>query len=127
MAEHAADEFAERELEKARQSLADARKLNEADGSVPGVINRVYFAAFHAAQAVLSARGTLPDDEDHVPAQFAEDVVIAEETSMDDAQFLNGLRAYRKKADYEHEPVDIDLDAKVARAERFVDDMAAFC
>ena len=76
---------------------------------------------------MLSVRGTLPEDEDHVPAQFAEDVVIAEETSTDDAQFLNGLRAYRRKADYEHEPVDLDLDAKIARAERFVDDMETFC
>ena len=120
-------EFADAELRKAGEALSDAMKLREADGSTPGVVNRVYFAAFHAARAVLSVRGTLPDDEDHVPAQFAEDVVIAEETSMEDAQFLNGLRAYRKKADYEHESVDVDLDAKLVRAERFVDDMAAFC
>ena len=46
---------------------------------------------------------------------------------MEDAQFLNGLRAYRTKADYEHEDVDVDLDARIVRAERFVDDMAAFC
>jgi uncharacterized protein (UPF0332 family) len=116
-------EFAEVELRKARAALSDAKKLREADGSTPGVVNRVYFAAFHAARAVLSVRGTLPDDEDHVPAQFAEDVVIAEETSMEDAQFRNGLRAYRTKADYEHESVDVDLGAKVVRAERFVDDI----
>ena len=85
-------EFADAELRKAREALSDAKKLREADGSTPGVVNRVFFVAFHAARAVLSVRGTLPDDEDHVPAQFAEDVVIAEETSMEDAQFLNGLR-----------------------------------
>jgi uncharacterized protein (UPF0332 family) len=118
---------AETELTQARAALSDARKLREADGSTAGVLNRTYFAAFHAARAVLSVRGTLPEDEDHVPAQFAEDVVIAEETSMDDAQFLNGLRAFRKKADYENEDVNVDLDAKLARAERFLDDMAAFC
>lgn len=120
-------EFADRELEKAREALADAQKLRDADGSIPGVVNRIYYAAFHAAQAVLSVRGTLPDDEDHVPAQFAEDVVIAEETSMEDAQFLNQMRAYRKKADYEHEPIDVDVDSKLVRAERFIDDVAAFC
>ncbi|WP_254837563.1 HEPN domain-containing protein [Natronomonas marina] len=120
-------DFADAELRKAREALDDAQKLREADGSTAGVVNRTYFAAFHAAQAVLSVRGTLPDDEDHVPAQFAEDVVIAEETSMEDAQFLNGLRAYRKKADYEHEDVEMDLDAKLVRAERFVEDMEDFC
>ena len=90
------------------------------------LVNRTHFAAFHAARAVLSVRGALPDDEDHVPARFAEDVVIAEETSMEDAQFRNELRAYRKTADYEHDSVDVDLDAKRVRAERFVDDTTAF-
>jgi len=119
--------IADAELRKAREALSDAKKRREAAGSTPGVVNRAYFAAFHAARAVLSVRGTLPDDEDHIPPQFAEDVVIAEETSMEDARFLDGLRAYRKTADYEHESVDVDLDAKVVRAERFVDDRTAFC
>lgn len=120
-------EFAQGELQKAREALADARILHEADGSTAGTVDRIYFAAFHAARAVLSARGTLPDDEDHVPAQFAEDVVIEEETAMEDAQFLNQMRAYRKKADYGQESVDVDVDAKLARAERFIEDMEAFC
>lgn len=120
-------EFADAELQKAREALDDAQKLQDAGGSTQGVVNRIYYAAFHAARAVLSVRGTLPDDEDHVPAQFAEDVVIAEETSMEDAQFLNGMRAARKKADYEHDEVTIDLDAKIVRAERFIDEMEAFC
>ena len=120
-------EFADAELRKAGEALSDARKLREADGSTPGAVDRAYFAAFHAARAVLSVRGTLPGDEDHLPAQFAEDIAIAEESSMEDAQLLNGLRAYRKKADYEHESVDADLGARIARAERLVDDVVAFC
>ena len=39
---------------------------------------------------------------------------------------INQMRAYRKKADHEHEDVDVDLDAKLVRAERFLDDMEAF-
>ena len=42
---------------------------------------------------------------------------------MGDARLLNGLHAYRKKADYEHESVDVDIGARTARAERFVDDI----
>lgn len=120
-------EYANAELEKARESLADARILNDNDGSTAGVVNRVYYAAFHAAQAVLSERGNLPEDEDHVPSHFAEDVVMVEEIPMEEAQFLNSMRAYRKKADYEYEAVELDLDAKIVRAERFVDEMADFC
>ena len=37
------------------------------------------------------------------------------------------MRAYRKKADYEHEPIDLDVGSNVARADRFIDDMEAFC
>jgi len=120
-------EHVDAELEKAREALADARILNENDGSTAGVVNRVYYAAFHAAQAVLSERGNLPEDEDHVPSHFAEDVVMVEEIPMEEAQFLNSMRAYRKKADYEHETVELDLDAKIVRAKRFVDEMADFC
>ncbi|MUV86864.1 HEPN domain-containing protein [Natronomonas sp. CBA1123] len=120
-------EHVDAELEKAREALADARILNENDGSTAGVVNRVYYAAFHAAQAVLSERGNLPEDEDHVPSHFAEDVVMVEEIPMEEAQFLNSMRAYRKKADYEHETVELDLDAKIVRAERFVDEMTDFC
>lgn len=123
----ATTEYAQRELQKARTALEDARILSDKDGSTAGVINRVYYTAFHAARAVLSVRGTLPDDEDHVPAQFAEDVVIAEETSMEDAQFLNQMRSFRKRADYEHDDLDVDVGAKIARAEQFVDDIAEFC
>jgi uncharacterized protein (UPF0332 family) len=120
-------EFADAELSMAREALEDARILNESGGSTPAIVNRVYYAAFHAAQAVLSERGNLPDDEDHVPSHFAEDIVMVEEIPMEEAQFLNGMRAYRKKADYEHEAVELDLDAKIVRAERFVDEMADFC
>jgi hypothetical protein len=81
-------DFADAEPRKGREALSDARTLREADGSTAGVVDRVYFAAFHAVRTVLSVRGSLPDDEDHVPAQFAENVVVAEETSMEDARFL---------------------------------------
>lgn len=120
-------EFADAELQKAREALADARILHEGGGSTAGTVDRIYYAAFHAARAVLSVRGSLPEDEDHVPAQFAEDVVIAEETSMEDAQFLNQMRAYRKRGDLEQESLDLDVEAKIARADRFIEDMVEFC
>lgn len=47
------DENAELELEQARDALADARVLLTGDGTDAGVVNRLYYAAFHAAQAVF--------------------------------------------------------------------------
>ena len=39
---------------------------------------------------------------------------------------IDQMRAYRKKAGHEHEEINVDLDAKLVRAERFLDDMEAF-
>ena len=61
-------DFVDAELRKGREALSDARTLREADGSTAGVVDWVYFAAFHAVRTVLSVRGSLSDDEDHVPA-----------------------------------------------------------
>lgn len=47
---------AQQELERAREALADARVLLEGQGSDVGVLNRLYYAAFHGAQAALYAR-----------------------------------------------------------------------
>ena len=60
-------DFADAEPRKGREALSDARTPREADGSTAGVVDRVYFAAFHAVRTVLSVRGSLPDDEDTSP------------------------------------------------------------
>lgn len=51
---------AERELKQAREGLADARLLIDQGGSVNGTANRLYYACFHAARAVLYDRGEYP-------------------------------------------------------------------
>ena len=48
---------AERELERARAALHDAEVLFEGDGTDTGVLNRLYYASFHGAQAILYVRG----------------------------------------------------------------------
>lgn len=47
-------------LDRARDALADAQLLIEQGGSQSGVVNRLYYATFHAAQAVLYAYGMNP-------------------------------------------------------------------
>ena len=51
------DEYAEDELEKANDALSDARKLRDVNGTDEAIINRLYYACFHAAQSVLHTRG----------------------------------------------------------------------
>ncbi len=50
----------EDQLRQARQALADADGARDAQLSDALVINRLYYACFHAAQAVLYHRGTIP-------------------------------------------------------------------
>ncbi|MFC6903811.1 hypothetical protein [Halalkalicoccus tibetensis] len=55
MREHAAEE-----MEKSRTALEDANTLREGGGSDEAIVNRLYYACFHAAQAVLYANGYDP-------------------------------------------------------------------
>lgn len=51
----------ESELDQAREALSDAEGALDADLSAAVVINRCYYACFHAAQAVLYDRGFDPN------------------------------------------------------------------
>ncbi len=53
------ERYVEEELAKAQQALNDAEQL-ASGGSDEGVVNRLYYAAFHAAQAALYDRGIEP-------------------------------------------------------------------
>ncbi len=54
------DGYVGEELEQAQTALADAKILQEGSGSDTAVVNRLYYACFHAAQAVLYAKGFDP-------------------------------------------------------------------
>ena len=43
-------------LEQAHQALHDGQMLRSA-GSLRGALNRIYYAAFHAARALLATKG----------------------------------------------------------------------
>ena len=47
----------DQEFERAEQMLADATKAHEVGISKATIVNRLYYACFHAAQAALYARG----------------------------------------------------------------------
>jgi len=63
------DEAVEDQLRQARQALADAEGAREAELSDAVVINRCYYACFHAAQAVLYDRGHDPSSHSRCSAQ----------------------------------------------------------
>lgn len=115
-------EYPEEELHEARDALSDAAVL-KGRGTDKAVVNRLYYACFHAAQAVLYSKGFEPSTHQGVTMLFGREVVSSGEASGDDARFLNRLRDYREQADYDHDPIEADIDALFERAEEFVADM----
>lgn len=109
------------QLEQAREAISDARGARDAGLSDAVVVNRCYYACFHAAQAALYDRGFEPESHGAVLSLFGSEVVVDGAAPRDDGRFLNELSTLRKQADYGHEPVDEDVDALVERAASFVD------
>ncbi|MCH7660103.1 MAG: HEPN domain-containing protein [Euryarchaeota archaeon] len=104
------DEYAEDELEKANDALSDARKLRDVGGTDEAVINRLYYACFHAAQSVLHTRGFDPTTHGGVLTLFGREIVSEGDATGDDGRFLNELQSYRLSADYEHTGIEADID-----------------
>jgi uncharacterized protein (UPF0332 family) len=75
MADRPVDD-ARQELQRARDALTDASVLLEGDGTTAGVLNRLYYAAFHGAQAGLYASGRNPSSHGHVRQLFGQHLVL---------------------------------------------------
>lgn len=115
---------ARRELRRARDALRDCRVLIDGGGTDAGVINRLYYATFHAAQAVLYARGENPTSHGHVRQAFGQRVVLDGDASREEGRLLGTLYDYRQEADYGRGVSDVDVDALAGDVEAFVDHMA---
>jgi len=111
------------QVRQARQALDDAHGARDADLSDAVVINRLYYACFHAAQAVLYHRGFEPESHGGVLSLFGSEVVAAGDASRDRGRFLNDLSTLRKQADYGYEPIDENVDSLLSTTESFVDEM----
>lgn len=108
------------QFRQARQALDDAEGAREADLSDAVVVNRLYYACFHAAQAVLYDRGHEPESHGGVLSLFGSEVVVEGDASRSHGRLLNDLSALRKQADYGYEPIDEDVDALVDDVRSFV-------
>ena len=86
-------------------------------------MNRLYYACFHAAQAVLYAKGFDPTSHRGVSTLFGKEIVLGGDAPRDDGRFLSELWDYREQADYGYKPLDLDLSALRTRIETFVDRM----
>lgn len=116
-------EYADEEMQEARDALADAEKMLEAGVTEKAVVTRLYYACFHAANAVLYAKGFEPQTHQGTMRLFGREVVKTGDATGEDGRFLNDMRSYRQTADYTHDPIEVDVDELVQRARTFVREM----
>lgn len=117
----AEDDSVREQLRQARLALEDATGARDANLSDAVIVNRCYYACFHAAQAVLYERGYDPTSHGGVLSLFGSEVVVEGDATREQGRLLNDLSTLRKQADYGYEPVDEDVDELVDRATNFVD------
>lgn len=101
--------------------MADAEGAREAGLSDTVVVNRTYYACFHAAQAVLYDRGFDPTSHGGVISLFGSEVITAGDAPRHYGRFLNDLAEARKRADYGRGDVDEDIPELLADTREFVD------
>ena len=121
------DAAIEDQLHQARQALSDAEGARDADLSDVVVINRLYYACFHAAQAALYDRGHNPTTHGGVLSLFGSEIVVGGDASREDGRFLNDLAELRKQADYGYGAIDEDIDSLLTRTRHFVSKMESLC
>ncbi|WP_123538614.1 HEPN domain-containing protein [Halosimplex salinum] len=114
-------EYVEEEFSKAREALADAESLAASGGSDAGVVNRLYYACFHAAQAALYDRSVDPSSHGAVRNRFGEHLVVDGCVSRDHGRLLTTLADLRQQADYGYAPIDEDVEALRERTHDFVE------
>lgn len=107
----------------AREAVADAGVMR---GHVTdrATVNRLYYACFHAAQAVLYDRGFDPDTHGGVVRLFGREVMQVGDASRSDAGFLSDMLERQSHADYKQEPLNVNVDSLYTRTEMFIEDMA---
>jgi uncharacterized protein (UPF0332 family) len=86
-------------LERARQTLQDARLLAES-GRLHSAVNRLYYACFYCVSALVSSEGHKASKHSGVRALFNRHWVKTGRVSTELGGFYSSLFDLRQKADY---------------------------
>lgn len=112
-----------RELSKAEQMLADATKATEVGISKATIVNRLYYACFHAAQAALYTRGFDPQSHGRVKTLLGRELIQNGDVPRKFGRFLNDMETYRRRVDYGSGGVERDSADLVQQTTAFLDAM----
>lgn len=116
------NEYIAEEIRQATTALEDAEYLL-GKRSDEAVVNRLYYACFHASSAVLASKGIEVKSHRGLVSVFGEKVVMVGEADAADGRFLSEIQTYRQVADYGHKSIDADVTVLFERTEKFVEDM----
>jgi uncharacterized protein (UPF0332 family) len=117
----------EDQLRQARQAISDAIGARDAELSDVVVVNRLYYACFHAAKAALYDRGYDPGSHGGVLSLFGSEVVMEDDVPRKRGRLLNRLSDLRKQGDYGYGTIDRDISAFVSDVQQFVDEIETLC
>jgi uncharacterized protein (UPF0332 family) len=118
-----ARETIDRELELSRQMLADAEKAHEVGISKATIVNRLYYACFHAAQAALYSRGFNPQSHGSVQTLLGRELIKSGPVKRDFGRFFNDMETYRRRVDYGSGSVEPESNDLIAETRKFRDAM----
>jgi uncharacterized protein (UPF0332 family) len=119
------ERYAAEELSEARRALADAERPVEVSSS-EGIVNRLYYASFHAAQAALYVQGVDPGSHGAVRNRFGEEIVLDGDATREEGRLLTTLADLRRRADYGYDRIDTDVTVLATRTENLVERMTTF-
>lgn len=113
----------DREFSKATQMLSDAKTAAEVDISKATVVNRLYYACFHAAQGALYANGHTPQSHGAVQTLLGRELIQRGDAPRHVGRFFNDMQTYRRRVDYGTGGVERDADALIQETTDFLETM----
>ena len=90
-------------MERAHETLEDARALFEQDRTPASVVNRAYYSMFYAALALLATIGKEPSKHSGVLALFDQHFMKTNVLPKEMGKFLHQAFDMRQTGDYEEE------------------------
>lgn len=113
--------FVRYRIEKAEEIYQAAHVLYEA-GQWNSVVNRLYYACFYMASAILLHRHITAKSHAGIIGQFSENVVRTGEISIEDFRVYSKLLNWRTKGDYSdlYDFTQEDVDMVMEPARQFI-------
>lgn len=118
---HELIELAKYRIEKAKNTLLDAKKYFE-DATLESTVNRIYYAMFYAVNALLMTKGLSASKHSGVRALFNREIINKGLMEKQMGKFYSEMFDRRQKGDYEDFVKFNKEDVKVwlRKAEEFI-------